>query len=414
MSIVAGLLMPVAAFAQGPPASPVVVARVIEKEVRSGQTFVGTVLPEQRAVIGSAVDGRVVEYPIKEGDRVESGQALTQLLTQTISLEIEAAEAELRLRQEELAELRNGTRPEEIEQARAQMFAAQTALELAKKRRERIRNLYMSGNAATQEQYDEALAAVDNAQAVLEERTAAHQLAVNGPRQELILQAEARVAMQHANVERLKDMRTKHTMVARFNGYVVAEHTEVGEWVNRGDPVAEIVALDRIDVLAHVIETHVPFIRSGMESRVEVSALPDKVFTGTVRVLVPQGDQRSRTFPVKVRVDNEFIDEHPILNSGMQARVTLPTGPPKTARLVPKDAIVLGGQKPMVFVVDAGKSEAEPSTVRPVPVDLGVASGSRIEVIGDLKPDQIVVVQGNERLRPGQPVRIARELAAGN
>lgn len=411
-----GLLFTVAvcagAVAQERPPSPVVTARVIEKEVRGGQTFVGTVLPEQRAVIGSAVDGRVVEYPVKEGDRVEAKQVLAQLLTETISLEIEAAEAELRLRQEELEELRNGTRPEEIEQARAQMVAAQTALELAKKRRERIHNLYTSGNAATQEQYDEALAAVDNAQAVLEERTAAHELAVAGPRKEHILQADARVAMQRAVVERLKDQRTKHTMISRFAGYVVTEHTEIGEWVNRGDPVAEVIALDRVDVLAHVLENHVPHIRQGMESRVQVTALPEKVFTGQVRFLVPQGDQRSRTFPIKVRVENEFVDEHPVLNSGMQARVTLPTGPVKTARLTPKDAIVLGGPRPVVYVVDIEDPNAQTGTVQPVPVDLGVASGALIEVIGDVEVGALVVVQGNERLRPGQPVRITREIAA--
>lgn len=395
-----------AATAQGPPAAPVVVVRVVEQKLRTGQTFVGTIHPEQRATIGSAVDGRVVRYPINEGDRVENGQTLAELLTETIKLELEAAQGELLLRSEELAELENGTREEEIAQARAQLLAAKTAVTLGGKRLERIRTLIKSGTA-TDDELDVAQAAVDNARAVMDERQAALDLAVAGPRPERIAQAGARVAIQDSIVRKLSDQITKHTMVARFDAYVVTEHTEIGEWVNRGDPVAEIVGIDRVIVLASVLETHVPFISLGMDARVEVAALPDRVFIGKVVILVPQGDQRTRTFPVKILLNNEFTGQKPLLNVGMMARVTLPTGAEKTVRLVPKDALVLGGPQPMVYVVSAGEDNAR--IVQPVPVRLGSASGALVEVDGDLQAEQLVVVQGNERLRPGQAVNILRE-----
>ncbi|QDU39369.1 Cation efflux system protein CusB precursor [Maioricimonas rarisocia] len=391
--------------------SPVIVSRVVEREVRTGQTFVGTILPEKRATIGSAVGGRVVEFPIDEGDRVEEGQALAKLLTNTINLELDAAEAELQLRKHELEELENGTRPEEITQARAQMEAARTALTFSEKRLERIQRLAARGDAATQDQLDEAIAGRDNAQATLDERTAAFELAGAGPRKEQIAQARARVAMQSALVQNLESKIVKHTMIARFNGYVVSEHTEVGAWVNSGDPVAEIVALDRVDVLAHVLETHVPHIRPGIESRVEVPALPDRFFVGKVAIVIPEGDQRSRTFPVKVRLENEIIDDHPLLKAGMLARVTLPTGARKKSLLVPKDALVLGGPSPMVYVIDVEGSGPK-GKARPVPVELDIPSGSYVAVAGKLKPGERVVVRGNERLRPDQEVTITGEIAA--
>lgn len=397
-----------AAPPQGPPPGPVVVTPVIERTVRTGATFVGTVLPEQRAAIGSAVDGRVVEFPVNEGDRVEAGQTLAQLLTETIRLELEAAQGELELRQSELEELENGTRPEEIEEARAQMEAARANLKLAQRRLERTQRLYREGNAATEDQLDEAAAAADRDQAVLDERQAAYAMALSGPRKEQIRQAQARVAMQKAVVERLKDQLTKHTIIARFSGYVTVERTEVGQWVNRGDVIAEIAALDRVDVLANVLESHVPFIRDGQDARVEVPALPNRVFTGKVVSVVPEGDQRSRTFPVKVRLNNEFEGRKPLLNAGMLARVTLPTGPEKTAKLVPKDAIVLGGPAPMVYTVVGAGPDGKGGKTRPVPVVLGISKGSLVEVDGDLAAGEPVVVLGNERLRPGQEVFIAR------
>ncbi len=102
-----------------PPASPVVAAALVEENVIATQTFVGTVMPVRTATIGSAVDGRVIEFAVEEGDRVEANQPVAQLLTETIQLEIAAAEAELDDRRQQLAELENGLRPEEVEQARA-------------------------------------------------------------------------------------------------------------------------------------------------------------------------------------------------------------------------------------------------------------------------------------------------------
>ena len=106
----------------GGPAS-VQVERVKIEEVAAGQEFVGTVVPVRTAIIGSAVDGRVIDFPVNEGDRVEADQPLAQLLTQTIELELQAAEAQLRLRRQELEQLER-SHPEELEQARARRDAA--------------------------------------------------------------------------------------------------------------------------------------------------------------------------------------------------------------------------------------------------------------------------------------------------
>jgi RND family efflux transporter MFP subunit len=392
-----------------PPGLPAVIASpVVEREITSGQTFVGTVMPLKKAIIGSAVDGRVVEFPLDEGDRVEQGQPLAQLLTDTIKLEIATAEAELNLRQQQLAELENGTRPEEIEQAKARMMAAQARVKYAAARRTRGENLFRAGGAMSEEERDEMISlAVEAEQAFLESK-AVYQLAVEGPRKEQIAQAAAQVAMSQATVDRLKDQLTKHTVVARFSGYVTAEHTEVGQWVKQGDPVAEIAALDEVEVTAYVVEQFVPHIRAGMQVSVELPALAGRNFTGVVSAVVPQADVQARTFPVKVRVKNEVTGNEPLIKSGMYVRVMLPTGTKQLATLVPKDALVLGGPQPTVFVVDMAAPNAQQGKARPVTVQLGIADGTWIHVTGAVTPGQLVVVRGNERLRPGQDVQIQR------
>lgn len=87
----------------------------------------------------------------------------------------------------------------------------------------------------------------------------------------------------------------------------------------------------------------------------------------------------------------------------MLARVTLAIGPPTQALLVPKDSLVLGGPRPTLMVVTANP-ETKSETVRPVPVQLGVTDGSLIQVAGEISAADRVVVIGNERVRPGQPI----------
>lgn len=406
------------AWGQGPmPPAPIVAAEIVEQEVAVGQTFVATVTPLKRSAVGSAVDGRVAQFPVKHGDRVKKGQALAQLLTETIQAQVDNAAAELVLREQELLELKNGARPEEIRMSEAKMQRSKALFEYAQSRYARIEQLFRERRSISEDEYDQAKSVALETDQAFRDAKANHELTVAGARKERIAQAEARVVMQEALVKQYTDQLRKHTMISPFDGYVVAEHTEIGQWVSRGQLVAEVVSLDEVDVQAAVQESQIQYVRVGMEVRVEIPSLSNQIFVGRVALIVPDADRRSRTFPVVVRLQNKIDDESgPLIKAGMLCRVVLPTGPQAKAQLAPKDSIVLGGATPAVFVVDLDPANPKQGVVRPVPVTLGVASGNSIEIIGDLRSAQDkqngvtpktpfqVVVQGNERLRPGQPV----------
>jgi len=97
----------------------------------------------------------------------------------------------------------------------------------------------------------------------------------------------------------------------------------------------------------------------------------------------------------------------------MLARVILLVSSKPNAVLVPKDAIVLGRQTPLVYVVDAAPSSdanaggRRQGVAREVVVELGIEQNNLIQVKGNIKPHEQVVVQGNERLRGGMTVAIA-------
>jgi len=392
---------------QGP--TPVSVCPVVQREVASGQTFVGTVMPKRISIIGSAVAERVVAFPVNEGDRVKRGQPLARLRTQTLEIDLAAARAELELRKHELAELENGSRPEEITQARARVLSAKALMTLTETRLDRYQRLYKE-NQAAEDEVNLAVSSHDQAVQAHEEAKAGLALVVAGPRKEKIAQARARVQSQQEEIRRLQDQIERHTIVAPFDGYVVTEHTEVGQWLATGDPVVELAELDTVDVRVLVLEDYVRYLRVGTEARVTLGALPGRTFTGHVALIVPQADTRSRSFPVEVQLKNQEMAGGILLKAGMFARVTLPVGRNAKALLVPKDALVLGGPTPTVYVFDANGDDPGKGKVRPVSVVLGIASQGLIQVSGQLKLGQQVVARGNERLGVGQEVTIAERL----
>jgi RND family efflux transporter MFP subunit len=379
-------------------------APVIQKEVAAGQTFVGTVMPLRTSKVGSAVSGRVEEFLVDEGKPVKKGQPLARLWTKVISAELAAAKAELKLRQAELAEMENGSRPEEIDEAKQRVAAAEAHRQFRRSQRLRVQG---AGRGFSPEEIEEAISLSNQADAVHEQARATLKLLELGPRQEKKDQARARADAAQAEVDRLEEQVARHTMVAPFDGYVVKEYTEVGEWLMQGAHVAEIAELDEVDIDVAVPEDYVGYLSEGASSRVEVGGLPDRAFTGRVALIVPKANERARTFPVKVRVANQREGNNVLIKAGMFARVTLPVGKKEPSLLVSKDALVLGGATRMVYVVDTDPQSPMKGKARPVPVELGVAEGNLIQVRGDLKPNQMVVTQGNERLRPGQDVEIA-------
>ncbi len=416
MLLAASLLPSGSAWAQFGPAN-VVVSPVVQDQVKSGQTFVGTVRPTRVSVVGAAVAGRVRAYPINEGDRVNQGDTLAQLRTRTLELERDAAKKTAEALHAEFLELKNGSRPDEVKAAEAARDAASAAARYAKLRFERTRRLFEKQRTATLEEFQEAISLNEQAQQQQLQAEANWRLVEDGPREERIRQAEARWQSQEALVQRFNDRIDLHRVQAPFTGFVSVEHSEAGQWVKEGDLVAEIVELEYVDVEVQVVEDVIDSIRLEDTARVEIPAIRD-VFEGKIVAIVPQADPRARTFPVKIRVKNQMLKSYdgkiqPLLKSNMFARAILSLGQEQEAILVAKDAVVLGGPRPMVFVATADAKDPNKVTARPVPVELGVAQRGLIEIKGNLQPGDKVVVQGNERLRPGMSLAITKEISPG-
>ena len=390
-------------------AMPVEAVRVVEVEVKSGRRVVGTVTPLRTSTVGSAVDGRVATIFVNQGDRVRRGDSLAQLLTETLEIELAAAEAELAMFRHQLSELENGSRPEDIAEAKANVMSAKARMQNAANRLRRTESLATT-RAATSADLDDAKQQYDAAKFGLDASEALLQRIEAGPRSETIARAKSQVALQEERRNLIQDRIAKCTIRAPYDGFVSAEFTEVGAWISQGDSIVQVIQLDEVEIQTPVPAEVAVHLLPGEPVRVEFPELPDELLVGTVERIVPIADARTRTFPVIVGLTNVMRKDTPMLLAGMLARVDLPAGKRQKLPLVPKDALVLNGSDRSVYVVDlvaeGSEGDGPYGTARKVPVQLGVAFQDGIQVTGGVRPGELVVVVGNERLVPNSKVRI--------
>jgi len=384
----------------GRPPTDVTVAEVRRDDIAVQISSVGTVVPLDVSRVAARGNGRVESFPLREGALVKAGEVLAQLQTSTIEIEIEAAEALLKEKQQTLALQEAGYRSEEIAQAEARMLAAEAIYRRAVAALERRQQLHEQGSI-TDDELDDATYTATQTEQLYAEATADFEMKQAGNRAEDIEAARAAVEAQKQEVARLKEEMGKRTICSPFDGYIVEKHTDVGEWVSEGGMVATVARLDIVEVEVQVDEKYVDQIDVGGMVDVHIDAIGPEPRKGTIQAIVPRSNwqQGSRSFPVVVRMDNEYVDEVPRLKEGMIARITF-SGKPHEALLAHKDSIVRSSGKPIVYVVGAGNK------IRGVPVTEGISDGSYIEIFGEVTDGELLVVEGAERVRPFDQVNV--------
>jgi len=410
-----------------PPSAPppVVVGQVVRQEIGEQQAFVGSVSALRQVTVGSAVEGRVGDVFVNRGDKVEGprelpstegepakeepGQILAQLETRTLNLQIDSAKTLLALAKDAAAELAANL-PREIELAESKLAETKARVEFSEKDLERQNRLKAQEGVVSETEYEQALTQHQvNTQLAAQ---AASELARLKATSELRLrQFDSRIKTAEQEILRLEDLKTKYTLRAPFNGYVVNKLTEVGAWVRSGDPIAEIVHLDSLEFEFAVPQQYLGEIQRSFENggtslkaRIEIEGLSETI-EGEVDTIVPQADLRSRTLPVRAKIANVERGGLPLLRPGMIGRASLSFGTRREVILIKKDALVLGGATPIVYKL---AKDGDKTIVVQVSVKTGSSVGSWIEVSSSLQPGDQVVIQGNERLRPDQEVSILK------
>ena len=232
---------------------------------------------------------RIVEVSVHEGDRVKRGQVVARIDTSRLQPQVAQAEAEAAALQNVAARLHNGSRPEEIAQAKANLRSAQADATNAAAQYQRLKLLseQSGGGAVSQQDMDNARAAQEVADARVEVNQKTLELTILGPRKEEIAEAEARLRGSEAQVEILRRELADAQLIAPVDAIVRTRIMEPGEIASPQRPVLQLAITDPKWVRAYVSEPDLGKLQPGMEATISVDSFPDRRFDGWVGFISP-------------------------------------------------------------------------------------------------------------------------------
>ncbi len=255
----------------------------------------------------------------------------------------------------------------EIVLRKTRIEQAQLSIELARKNLTRLETL-LSKMGTSEKNYDDAQFAFQNSQ--LEKKSSELEL------------------------EKLLIQKRKSGIKAPFDGVILEKNVETGDWVQQGKQLFAIGSLEEIIIRVPVEESILQFVTPGSAIPLAINAL-NREMTGSISRVDPVADARTKNVFIEVSIPafNDMV-------ANMSATVYIPTSEKLELSIIPRDALIKFQGKDFVYTVKEGKASI-------LPVNIVTFLGNKVGVDNPyFTPGMPVVIEGNERLRPDQPVKV--------
>lgn len=316
--------------------------------------ILGRLVASQRGEVAARVAGAVQRLEVQVGDRVQAGDLVAV---------IDAARLTAR------ASLANAR----VLAAEAQIEAERADLSLLEQERERLARLRTSAAFSP---------------AALDDKTREIQAAVAR-----IARAEAQVDEALADLTLAQKDVDDARIVAPYPGVVTQRFISAGDYLQIGEPVVALIDDASLEIEADIPAAQARPLVPGMWLSVSFEGEP----AGKTRLRAVVPDENPLTRTLAARFELAPTETERFLASGQSVTVDVPIGAVREVVTVDKDGILRRGGGASVFVAEDGKAV-------PRDVLLGEAVGQRFVVVDGLEEGELVVVRGNERLRPGQTI----------
>ena len=335
--------------------SAVEVDKVISEPLLQTMPVLGRFVAKESGIVATRIAERVHKMYIQVGDRVKKGDLLVKLASDRLDNQIRLLQANLNIMKTQLTKETVNYR--KMEQTHKRILALRTSAAFRKDREEDSeRDLEISA-----EMVSRAHADIDRSKASLK---------------------AGQISLEDTNIK------------APYPGVVIKRHTLPGNYVRIGDPI--ITILNDTDL---EIEADVPSIRAlALKPNTKVTAKLQngRTLSTIIRAVIPQENSMTRAVAIRLIVkDDEYQNG---LSGNQSVTLKLPIGKPGDVTTVHKDAVLVKNGKKIVYTLRKGTANVQP-------IKLGRAIGNRFEVLAGLKVGELVVVRGNERLRPGEAIK---------
>ncbi len=338
--------------------------------------------------IAFKTSGKLIERAVNEGDKIAQGQLIARLdrdqlqrqrereqaalvtaraqlaqaqtavewQRQTLQADLEQRQADVNAAEAHLAELKNGSRPQEIQEAAATVAAAQAEYDRAAKDWERGQRLYKNDDISTS-QFDQYRTRYESSEATLKQTKERAALVIAGPRKEVITGAEAQLARSRASVKageanalelkrRQEETTVRRSEIERsraqialidsqladtiasspVSGVVLVKAADTGEILAAGATVVTVGDIEHPWLRGYIAERDLGRVKLGAKAKVTTDSYPGKVYWGRVAFIssdaeftpkqIQTKEERVKlVYRVKILIDNPLQE----LKSNMPA-----------------------------------------------------------------------------------------------
>lgn len=372
-------------------------------------TATGYIIAAHKIEVASKVVGRVAWIGVDKGDKVKAGQVIVRLEDQEYRAQVAQAKGQLANLQAKLQENLNGSRPEEIAKARADVNEARADFENSKITLARTKALVGDGVMARQS-LDDAQAKYDSAAARVKSLQHTLDLVVLGPRLEEIEQVRGQIEQAKGQLAYAQTQLDDTVIAAPVTGTILDRNVEKGEFVTTGfvgDKGAKgylvtMANLKDLEVELDISEGDFPKLGPQQKGVITTDAYPDRKYEGVIDQVSPEADRAKATIQVKVKV----LDPDDYLRPDMNATVNFynevkPTDSAAEAGrvvVIPASAV----QNGTVFVALNGRAKK-------IAVTTGGTTAQGVLIQSGLSGGEDLIVNPTADLKNGQRVEAKQQ-----
>ncbi len=355
-----------------------VVRAAAENSDAAGSTVLsasGYIVAHHKINVNSKVTGRVAWIGVEKGDKVKAGQVLVRLEDDEFRAVFEQARGGVENAKAYLAELQNGSRPEEVQQAQHNLDEARATAANDKVILGRTRDLATQG-VLSKQALDDATAKYESDQQRVNSLGQGYALAKLGPRAEEIARAKGALLQAEGQMAYAKSQLDATQIRAPVTGTILERKAERGELVTaqfasgaEGGPQGSAVALadlNDLQVELDIAQDDFAKLSAGQKGIVTTDAFPDRKYEGFIAEMSPEANRQKATVQVKVQVQTPDGYLRPEMNATVKFLANEPAkDPDKESKagshqpagvFVPSAALRDRDGKKVVFLAFNGKA----------------------------------------------------------
>jgi HlyD family secretion protein len=365
----------------------------------------GYIVAAHKIQVAAKVVGKVKWIGVDKGSRVRENDVIVRLEDDEYQAQLQQAKGQFASLQARLEEAVNGSRPEEVSQALANLDVAKADLDNARITLERNRRL-LSERVISQQQTDDAQARYDSALHRVNALQKAYDLVKIGPRKEQIDSLRGQVDQAKGIVAYAETALANTVIRAPVTGTILERGVEKGEFVTtsfvgeRGAKgyVATMADLNDLEVELDISQADFARLKSRQHGIVTTDAFPDRKYDGFIKEISPEANRQKATVQIKVKIVKPDDYLRPEMNSSVafisDEKPETRTEAAKPVLIVPASAVREGA----VFVILDGKAVRRS-------VKTGATSAQGVRIDQGLIGGEDLIVNPPSSLKDGERVR---------